>query len=514
MHAQRWDFSGPYSAPVYPNLPTTPTAVDEKIKYDAFGQRVMKELTVEGTTTYSAEIFSSLRLEGALFESTGSSTGDYQRDDTTEQVYASIGTTAIGRVVYDSSGDSTRPALPTIGGAKTHVFIEITDHLGSTSTVVDNVTGELVEHSTYQAYGAEESDYRPDRWSFWERYRFTGKQADGELGLAYFGARYYSPQLGRWMSPDPLAVHGFGADPNAYAYVRGRVLGSVDAVGLDDNYTPPSETTIDTDGTVRFPDDPLTGTPPSTATNEQAEAELANSIYNLPVANDPGPVAATGSDATGGALDFASRAVKEAGAFALGLAEGVVPFGTAAEHFIRPDAQINTDEGYRRAHAAGLILGGLSGISQGEGTVGAGGGFAFATAETGVGAGVGLAVAGVGVIQIVNGTVAVNLGLALLNKSTPSASTPVGGRGQKNSWPNPDSPKPRNAPTTIGGRDYSGHAIDRMQERGIPPSAVENAIQHGNATPGENPGTTNFADQVNNINVVTDTSTGRVITVW
>ncbi|MEW8000854.1 MAG: RHS repeat-associated core domain-containing protein [Candidatus Thiodiazotropha endolucinida] len=31
---------------------------------------------------------------------------------------------------------------------------------------------------------------------------------------------------------------------------------------------------------------------------------------------------------------------------------------------------------------------------------------------------------------------------------------------------------PQNKPTNIGGRDYSGHAVDRMQGRGIPPSVV------------------------------------------
>jgi filamentous hemagglutinin len=96
----------------------------------------------------------------------------------------------------------------------------------------------------------------------------------------------------------------------------------------------------------------------------------------------------------------------------------------------------------------------------------------------------------------------------------PSASQPVGGRGQQNTWPNPDAPKPRNSPTNIGGREFSGHAVDRMQERGIPPSAVENAIKHGTASAGHNPGTTVHWDPVNKINVITDAGTGRVITVW
>jgi RHS repeat-associated protein len=53
--------------------------------------------------------------------------------------------------------------------------------------------------------------------------RFTDKEEDVEVGLQYFGKRYLSPYLRRWISADPLAVHAPGkADLNLYAYVHGR----------------------------------------------------------------------------------------------------------------------------------------------------------------------------------------------------------------------------------------------------------------------------------------------------
>ena len=58
---------------------------------------------------------------------------------------------------------------------------------------------------------------------------------------------------------------------------------------------------------------------------------------------------------------------------------------------------------------------------------------------------------------------------------------------------------PINDPANINGRDYTGHAIDRMQGRGIPPSAVENTINTGQTGPGNTPGTTTHYDPVNNI---------------
>jgi hypothetical protein len=92
--------------------------------------------------------------------------------------------------------------------------------------------------------------------------------------------------------------------------------------------------------------------------------------------------------------------------------------------------------------------------------------------------------------------------------ANPPPSSPVGRSG------NPMNIEGANQPATINGREYSGHALDRTAGRGIPPSAVENAIQNGVSVPGRNPGTTMFSDPVNGITVLTDTETGRVITVW
>src|SRR5690606_13065784 len=111
----------------------------------------------------------------------------------------------VGRVVYEGATDG-EPRFD--GTSRRHVFLNIGDHLGSTSIVIDKATSELVERTTYQPYGATESDYRAPRWKgFREDYRFTGKEEDQEIGVAYFGKRFLSPYLGRWVTPDPLAVH-------------------------------------------------------------------------------------------------------------------------------------------------------------------------------------------------------------------------------------------------------------------------------------------------------------------
>lgn len=95
-----------------------------------------------------------------------------------------------------------------------------------------------------------------------------------------------------------------------------------------------------------------------------------------------------------------------------------------------------------------------------------------------------------------------------------SAATTVGRRGQQVKFPNPNARIPRNVPGTIGGREFSGHALDRMQERGFVPSVIENAIQHGTQSAGSPAGTMLYFDAVNKVNVVVATVSGRVVTVF
>ena len=67
--------------------------------------------------------------------------------------------------------------------------------------------------------------------------RYTGKERDTESGLDYFGARYYSSNMGRFSSPDPGGLlFQNPADPqswNMYAYARNNPLSNVDPTGLD-----------------------------------------------------------------------------------------------------------------------------------------------------------------------------------------------------------------------------------------------------------------------------------------
>lgn len=76
-----------------------------------------------------------------------------------------------------------------------------------------------------------------------------------------------------------------------------------------------------------------------------------------------------------------------------------------------------------------------------------------------------------------------------------------------------DSTLDSNLPTTIRGQSYTGHAVDRMQGRGVVPSVVEETISKGVESPGKKPGTIDHYDFKNDVTVVTSKQSGAVVTV-
>ncbi len=68
-------------------------------------------------------------------------------------------------------------------------------------------------------------------------FRFSTKYQDEETDLLYYGYRYYSPSVGRWICRDPIQERG-GA--NTYCFVANSPLSFLDPLGLirygDDNW--------------------------------------------------------------------------------------------------------------------------------------------------------------------------------------------------------------------------------------------------------------------------------------
>jgi len=113
---------------------------------------------------------------------------------------------------YFSRADSTGSYAP------------LTDALGSTIALV-NSSGNIVTQYTYDPFGNTTVSGSANGNVF----QFTGRENDGN-GLYYYRARYYSPQLGRFISQDPLRF--MSGDTNLYRYVFNNPLSLIDPSGL------------------------------------------------------------------------------------------------------------------------------------------------------------------------------------------------------------------------------------------------------------------------------------------
>jgi RHS repeat-associated protein len=60
-------------------------------------------------------------------------------------------------------------------------------------------------------------------------FRFPGQYYDPETGLHYNYFRYYNPQTGRYLTPDPIGLEG---GINLFAYVENNPVNWIDPLGL------------------------------------------------------------------------------------------------------------------------------------------------------------------------------------------------------------------------------------------------------------------------------------------
>jgi RHS repeat-associated protein len=113
------------------------------------------------------------------------------------------------------------------------LYYILKDHLGSASVVTD-ATGATVSGTEQRYYPYGES--RLTGTMLTDKL-FTGQREMAGLGIYHYGARFYSPKLGRFLSPDTI-VPG-AANPqayNRYSYVLGNPLKYTDPSGHEPKY--------------------------------------------------------------------------------------------------------------------------------------------------------------------------------------------------------------------------------------------------------------------------------------
>ena len=186
------------------------SATNQTLTYD-YDNRV-SSLTVGAVTTSYVYDFQGARAQKSTNAPASTTTyigNIYEVTDgvATEHIFAG------SRRIASKTGTSTTYYHP--------------DHLGGLN-IATGGTGNVTETTFYYPYG----ETRVNTGSVDLHYKFTGKELDRESGLYYYGARYYDPVIGRFISPDSV-VQSPG-DPqtlNRYSYCRNNPLLYTDPSG-------------------------------------------------------------------------------------------------------------------------------------------------------------------------------------------------------------------------------------------------------------------------------------------
>jgi RHS repeat-associated protein len=183
--------------------------VETKYTYDGDGGRVLRQENNE-ITVYIGSSYESVGPAGQL------------PDKITKHIF--MGSTRICSVEHLRGGTS----LSNPSSEVEHVYYYHQDHIGSSNVITDEtgVVVNILEYTPFGEVSRSTGNYSTDK-------RFTGKIWDESSALYYYGARYYDPELGHFITADPTIQHPFDPqDLNRYSYCRNNPINYIDPTGL------------------------------------------------------------------------------------------------------------------------------------------------------------------------------------------------------------------------------------------------------------------------------------------
>jgi RHS repeat-associated protein len=195
-----WDFENRLSSVTLPGSGGTVT-----FKYDPFGRRVQKAFTQNSTTTTTNYLYDGPNTIQEL-DGNGNEVARYSQDAGLDNPLAQV-----------RSGTAS--------------FYEA-DSLGSI-TSLSGTTGTLSNTYTYDTFG----NLVASTGSLINSFQYTARDSDPETGLRYYRARYYEPNVGRFISEDPIRFKG---GTNFYEYVQNNPISAADPFGLQSTQILPS----------------------------------------------------------------------------------------------------------------------------------------------------------------------------------------------------------------------------------------------------------------------------------
>jgi RHS repeat-associated protein len=189
------------------------------LTYDADGN-----VTGFGSTTYTWNARNQLTATSAgsaifAYDALGRRVSTTVNSSTTPFLYDGLNPVMMAGNMLLASGNLDE-IYALLGSSSTTSYLR--DGLNSTVALTSG-TGSISGSYSYDPYGNTTSS-----GSTTTSLQYTGRENDGATGLYYYRARYYSPQLGRFISEDPIGLTG---GTNFYAYVRNAPTNFIDPLG-------------------------------------------------------------------------------------------------------------------------------------------------------------------------------------------------------------------------------------------------------------------------------------------
>ena len=218
MQAMGWDFRG-----LLRTTQRQATGPGDAEGLAAAGERTFNVYGADGR-----RVRKTTRLAGGGLKDERIYVGSYER-------YRRTGVNAVEREtlrIADVALIESRVAGNEPGVPIRMVRFQLGNHLGSAALEL-GADAAVISYEEYTPYGGTSYQRVASQLDAPKRYRFCGKERDEETGLYHFGARYYAPWLGRWISCDSEDAS------NRYLYVSGNPVNLVDPDGRNGKPPPP-----------------------------------------------------------------------------------------------------------------------------------------------------------------------------------------------------------------------------------------------------------------------------------
>jgi len=188
-----------------------------RFAYDPFNRRISKAVSSGTTTSLVQRFLWDRQSEIGAADSSGNL----------------LQFRFLGRGLGNEVGAAVAFEIRTNAASAWVAYVPIHDHRGNVVVLLNRASGAVAEYYRYDAFGnvliySPAHSLLPDS-AVGNPWRFASKRADGETGFVYFGRRLYDPQLGRFVTCDPL---GFLDGPNRYLYAQANPLILTDVDGL------------------------------------------------------------------------------------------------------------------------------------------------------------------------------------------------------------------------------------------------------------------------------------------